>query len=101
MGVKAILLASLLSGSQVRCRPVACPGHVILTKRAWEACRLSWSYILMRSGLAVLALSLLYLSQRFWYRALWRVTSNWGRVGLRTGVRFLYLTGLILFIVTI
>jgi predicted MPP superfamily phosphohydrolase len=62
---------------------------------------LSWSYILMRSGLAVLALSLLYLSQRFWYRALWRVTSNWGRVGLRTGVRFLYLTGLILFIVTI
>lgn len=62
---------------------------------------MSWSYILIRSGLAVLGVSLLFQSQRFWYRALWRVTSNWGRVGLRIGVRFLYLTGLILFIVTI
>jgi len=46
-------------------------------------------------------LTLLYLSQRFWYRALWRVTSNWGRLGLRLGARVLYLAGLVLIILTI
>jgi predicted MPP superfamily phosphohydrolase len=49
----------------------------------------------------MLVLTLLYLSQRFWYRALWRVTSNWGRLGLRMGVRLLYLAGLVLIILTI
>jgi len=28
-------------------------------------------------------LTLLFLSQRFWYRSLWRMTSNWGQVWLR------------------
>ncbi len=46
-------------------------------------------------------LALLFLSQRFWYRALWRVTSNWGRIWLRMGVRLLYLVGLLLIILTI
>jgi uncharacterized protein len=49
----------------------------------------------------MLVLTLLYLSQRFWYRALWRVTSNWGRIGLRMGARLLYLAGLVLIILTI
>jgi uncharacterized protein len=62
---------------------------------------LSWSWILTRAGLLMLVLTLLYLSQRFWYRALWRVTSNWGRLGLRIGVRLLYLAGLVLIILTI
>jgi predicted MPP superfamily phosphohydrolase len=62
---------------------------------------LSWSYFLLRSGLAVLLLGLLYLSQRFWYRTLWRVTSNWGRLWLRLGVRVLYLAGLVLIILTL
>jgi uncharacterized protein len=62
---------------------------------------LSWSWILTRAGLLMLVLTLLYLSQRFWYRALWRVTSNWGRLGLRMGVRLLYLAGLVLIILTI
>jgi predicted MPP superfamily phosphohydrolase len=62
---------------------------------------LSWSWILARGGLAIAGLSLLYLSQRFWYRSLWRVTSNWGRVWLRMGVRLFYLTGLVLIILTL
>ncbi len=62
---------------------------------------MSWSWILTRAGLLMLVLTLLYLSQRFWYRALWRVTSNWGRLGLRMGVRLLYLAGLVLIILTI
>jgi len=45
-------------------------------------------------------LALLFLSQRFWYRTLWRVTSNWGRIWLRMGVRLLYLIGLVLIVLT-
>jgi uncharacterized protein len=46
-------------------------------------------------------MSVLFLSQRFWYRGLWRVTSHWGRTSLRVGARLLYLTGLLLIIATI
>ncbi|MGB2635327.1 MAG: metallophosphoesterase [Candidatus Acidiferrum sp.] len=62
---------------------------------------MSWSYFLVRTGLAIAILTVLFLSQRFWYRALWRATSNWGRVWLRMGVRLLYLFGLVLIILTI
>jgi len=62
---------------------------------------LSWGYFLFRSGLALAVLAVLFLSQRFWYRALWRVTSNWGHTWLRMGARLLYLIGLVLIILTI
>jgi predicted MPP superfamily phosphohydrolase len=45
--------------------------------------------------------TVLFLSQRFWYRAIWRVTSHWGRTTLRVAVRLLYLAGLLSIIVTI
>jgi predicted MPP superfamily phosphohydrolase len=57
---------------------------------------LNLAWILLRAGVACLVLTILFLSQRFWYRALWRVTSNWGRIWLRWGVRLLYITGLLL-----
>ena len=57
--------------------------------------------MLLRAGLALGILTVLFLSQRFWYRALWRVTSNWGRMWLRVGVRALYLVGLIGIILSI
>jgi hypothetical protein len=50
-------------------------------------------------GLSIV--TVLFLSQRFWYRALWRVTGHWGRATLRVGVRLLYLAGLLLIIATI
>ena len=62
---------------------------------------MNWSWILLRGSMAVGLLTVLFLSQRFWYRALWRVTSNWGRVWLRMGVRLLYLAGLVGIILTI
>jgi uncharacterized protein len=46
-------------------------------------------------------LALLFFSQRFWYRALWKVTANWGRLWLRIGLRLLYLVGLLLIITTL
>jgi len=63
--------------------------------------RLSWVYILLRSGLAVVVVGLLFLSQRFWYRGLWRVTSNWGRMRMRVGARVLYLVCLVLAILSL
>ena len=62
---------------------------------------MSWGYFFLRTGLAIAMLALLFLSQRFWYRALWRVTSNWGRVWLRIGVRVAYLASLVLIILAI
>lgn len=62
---------------------------------------MSLGYFLVRSGMAIAVLAILFLSQRFWYRSLWRVTSNWGRLWLRMGVRLLYLACLVLVIVAI
>jgi predicted MPP superfamily phosphohydrolase len=62
---------------------------------------LNWSWILLRSAIGVGILTLLFLSQRFWYRTLWRVTSNWGRMPMRVGVRLLYLVGLVLILITL
>lgn len=56
---------------------------------------------MLRGGIVLGLMTMLFLSQRFWYRALWRVTANWGRMPLRVGVRLLYLAGLVLIIVTI
>ena len=61
---------------------------------------MNWGYLLLRSGIGIALLVLLFLSQRFWYRALWRVTANWGRVWLRLGARLLYLVGLVLIVLT-
>jgi uncharacterized protein len=66
-------------------------------KGAWPV---NWGYLLLRSGIGMGLLVLLFLSQRFWYKALWRVTSNWGRIWLRLGARLLYLAGLVLIILT-
>jgi len=44
------------------------------------------------------ALGLLFFSQRFWYRAIWRVTSNWGSQTLRVTVRLIYAALLVLII---
>ena len=59
------------------------------------------AWILLRAGVACLVLTILFLSQRFWYRALWRVTSFWGRIWLRWGVRILYFSGLTLIILAV
>ena len=61
---------------------------------------MNWGWFLLRALIATGILSILFLSQRFWYKALWRVTSNWGRVSLRMGARMLYLAGLVLIILT-
>lgn len=56
--------------------------------------------IVLRAAVACLIVATLFLSQRFWYRALWLVTSNWGRIWVRWGVRLLYLAALVLTILS-
>jgi predicted MPP superfamily phosphohydrolase len=46
-------------------------------------------------------LLVLFLSQRFWHRALWRWSSRWGSKFTRAGIRLLYLIGLLLIIVSL
>jgi predicted MPP superfamily phosphohydrolase len=60
----------------------------------------NWGFLLLRIAIGLSILTLLYLSQRFWYRALWRVTSHWGRLPLRVGARLAYIVLLLLVIVT-
>jgi uncharacterized protein len=61
----------------------------------------NWGFLLVRIAIGLGILTLLYMSQRFWYRALWRVTANWGRVSLRVGVRVAYILALLVVIFTI
>jgi len=55
----------------------------------------------LRLGLAAGLLLVLFLSQRFWYRALWRWSGSWGSLVLRVTARLIYLAGLVLILVSL
>lgn len=61
----------------------------------------NWYFLFLRVGIGLGVATLLYLSQRFWYRSLWRVTEHWGRLWLRRGPRFIYVILLPLMLVTL
>ncbi|HET8925128.1 MAG TPA: metallophosphoesterase [Candidatus Acidoferrum sp.] len=61
---------------------------------------MNWGFFLLRIAIGFGLLALLFFSQRFWYRALWRITSHWGRVSLRVGARMAYVVLLLLVILT-
>jgi uncharacterized protein len=56
---------------------------------------------LLRIGVILGISGVLYLSQRFWYRSLWRVTSHWGRLWLRRSLRVAYALLLLLMVITL
>src|SRR6266576_123977 len=60
----------------------------------------NWGFQFLRIAIGLSLLTLLYLSQRFWYRSLWRITSHWGRTALRVAPRLAYIVLLLLVIVT-
>lgn len=62
---------------------------------------MNWTWLLLRIGVGLLLMGLLFLSQRFWYRGLWRVTANWGRLPLRVGIRSIYLLGWVVILLTL
>jgi hypothetical protein len=59
------------------------------------------SWLFLRITIASCLLLVLYLSQRFWYRSLWRWSGRWGNKLMRSGVRALYLIGLLLIIASL
>jgi len=59
---------------------------------------LNWTWLLVLSAIGLGVMGLLFLSQRFWYRAIWRITSNWGSQRLRVVARLIYVTALLLII---
>src|SRR6266481_2808921 len=56
----------------------------------------NWAWFLTRSTIALTLLTLLFLSQRFWYRSIWRAAANWRIPWLRVAVRLLYVSLLVL-----
>ena len=62
---------------------------------------MNWYFLFLRVGIGLGVAALLYLSQRFWYRSLWRVTEHWGRLWLRRGLRSIYVALLLLMLVTL
>ncbi len=61
---------------------------------------MNWGFLLLRGAIGLGILTVLFLSQRFWYRALWRVTSNWRSAWLRVAVRLPYVVALLLIILS-
>jgi uncharacterized protein len=56
---------------------------------------LNWGWFLLRSIILLTILTALFLSQRFWYRSLWRLTANWGTTWLRVFIRLSYVVALV------
>jgi uncharacterized protein len=54
----------------------------------------NWGWLLLRIAIFVAILATLFLSQRFWYRAIWRTTGRWQPKWLRIGVRAIYCVAL-------
>jgi predicted MPP superfamily phosphohydrolase len=61
----------------------------------------NWSFFLLRLAIGLSVLTLLFLSQRFWYRSIWRATAKWSVTALRVVVRLVYIVMLLLIIATI
>jgi uncharacterized protein len=61
----------------------------------------NWGYFFLRLVIGLGVLGLLFLSQRFWYRATWRVTATWPITALRVAARCLYVVVLLLIVLTL
>ncbi len=62
---------------------------------------MNWSWLLLRIGLGLTLLTTLFLSQRFWYRAIWHTTGCWRSERLRIAARAVYCFVLVVIILAI
>ena len=60
---------------------------------------MNWGWFFVRAVIVLTVLGTFFLSQSFWYRAIWRVTSRWQRSWLRVLVRLAYVAALVLIVV--
>ena len=56
---------------------------------------MNWSWFALRGLIGLAILATVFLSQRFWYRAIWRTTGRWRLSWLRIGARALYCAALV------
>ncbi|HYA98466.1 MAG TPA: metallophosphoesterase [Methylomirabilota bacterium] len=68
---------------------------------AWGDFAVNWGWLLTRSIVILTLLVLLFLSQRFWYRALWRWTAGFRSVVVRVALRLVYLSAIIMVIASV
>ncbi len=57
---------------------------------------MNWGWLLLRIVVGLTVLTTVFLSQRFWYRAIWRTTARWRSRSLRVAARLLYCFALVL-----
>jgi predicted MPP superfamily phosphohydrolase len=61
----------------------------------------NWGWLLLRIVLGLTILTTVFLSQRFWYRAIWRSTARWRSGWLRIAARLLYCFALVLVLLAV
>jgi predicted MPP superfamily phosphohydrolase len=61
----------------------------------------NWGWLLLRIGIGAALFTTVFLSQRFWYRAIWRTTGRWRAKWLGIGARAVYCVALLLVIFAI
>jgi predicted MPP superfamily phosphohydrolase len=61
----------------------------------------NWGFYLLRLVIGLSVLGLLFLSQRFWYRAIWQATAKFRITALRVVLRLCYVAALLLIILTL
>ena len=57
---------------------------------------MNWGWLIVRILIGLTILTTIVLSQRFWYKAIWRATARWYIVWLRVAARLLYAVGFVL-----
>ena len=62
---------------------------------------MNWSWFALRGLIGLAILATIFLSQRFWYRAIWRTTARWRASWLRISTRTLYCVALVTVLVAI
>ncbi len=62
---------------------------------------MNWGYFILRLVIGLAILGLLFLSQRFWYRAIWRNSAKWKYTALRVAVRLVYVLALVFIVVMV
>jgi predicted MPP superfamily phosphohydrolase len=61
----------------------------------------NWSWFIVRGLIGLALLSTIFLSQRFWFRAVWRTTARWRVNWLRIATRAVYCLALVLVVLAI
>ena len=59
---------------------------------------MNWGFFFLRLAILLSVFALLFLSQRFWYRAIWRSTARWKVTALRVAARLVYIVAFALII---